>query len=172
MFLRRSTLDIKDIAIHRTLCLSLVPSQLCYGSHIWAPQTVSLIKQIERIQRQATKYVLDLPFRCDPIYQQRLLSLDLIPLCYWHEFFILIDIVLFYKLIHGHTSINTNFRPSTTNGNRRETRLSNPDHLTFLTNQCQTNYYQRLFLNRSTRLWNILPKELKGKNISLGHQPV
>ena len=119
---------------------------------------------MERIQRWATNYVLDLPFRCDTIYQQWLLSLDLISLCYWHEF---LDIVSFYKLIHGHASIDTNFRPSTTNGNRRETRSSSPDHLTFLTNQCQTKSYQRLFFNRSTRLWNILPKELTGKNISL-----
>ena len=111
--------------------------------------------------------MLDLPFRCDTIYQQRLLSLDLISLCYWHE---CLDIVLFYKLIHGHASIDTNFRPSTTNDNRRETRSSNPDHLTFLTNQYKTNSYEKSFLNRSTRLWNIvniLPKELTGNNISL-----
>ena len=125
-FVRRATLNIKDIAVRRTLYLSLVRSQLCYGSQIWAPQTVTLIKQAERTQRRATKYVLDLPFRCDTIYQQRLLLLDLIPLCYWHEF---LDIVLFYKLIHGHVSIDTNLLPSTTNNNRRETRSSDTDHL-------------------------------------------
>ena len=106
--------------------------------------------------------MLDLPFRCDTIYQQRLLSLDLISLCYW-----ILDIVSFYKVIHGHISSDTNSLPSTTNGNRRETRSSNPDHPAFLTNQSQTNSYQRSFLSRSTRLWNILPKELTGKNISL-----
>ena len=121
-------------------------------------------QQAERTQRRATKFVLDLPFRCDTIYQQRLLLLDLIPLCYWHEF---LDIVLFYKLIHGHVSIDTNLLPSTTNNNRRETRSSDTDHLTFSTNRCKTTTYQRSYLNRSTRLWNILPKELTGINISL-----
>ena len=163
-FVRRATLNIKDIAVRRTLYLSLVRSQLCYGSQIWAPQTVTLIKQAERTQRRATKYVLNLPFRCDTIYQQRLLLLDLIPLCYWHEF---LDIVLFYKLIHGHVSIDTNLLPSTTNNNRRETRSSDSDHLKFSTNRCKTTTYQRSYLNRTTRLWNILPKELTGINISL-----
>ena len=163
-FVRRATLNIKDIAIRRTLYLSLVRSQLCYGSQIWAPQTVTLIKQAERTQRRATKYVLDLPFRCDTTYQQRLLLLDLIPLCYWHEF---LDIVLFYKLIHGHVSVDTNLLPSTTNNNRRETRSSDTDHLAFSTNRCKTTTYQRSYLNRTTRLWNILPKELTGINISL-----
>ena len=117
--------------------------------------------EAERTQRQrrATKYVLDLPFRCDTTYQQRLLLLDLIPLCYWHEF---LDIVLYYKLIHGHVSIDTNLLPSTTNNNRRETRSSDTDHLTFSTNRWKTTTYQRSYLNRITRLWNILPKELTG----------
>ena len=91
----------------------------------------------------------------------RLLLLDLIPLCYWHEF---LDIVLFYKLIHGHVSIDTNLLPSTTNNNRRETRSSDTDHLTFSTNRCKTPTYQRSYLNRTTRLWNILPNGLTGIN--------
>ena len=82
----------------------------------------------------------------------------------WHEH---IDIVLFYKLIHGRVSIDTNLLPSTTNNNRRETRSSDTDHLKFSTNRCKTTTYQRSYLNRTTRLWNILPKELTGINISL-----
>ena len=50
---------------------------------------------------------------------------------------------------------------------KRNQIMTNPDHLTFSTNSCKTNSYQRSFLNRSTRLWNILPKKLTGKNISL-----
>ena len=128
-----------------------------------APQTVTLINQAERIQRPATKYVLDLPFRCDTINQKRLLLLDLIPLYYWNEF---LDIVLSYKLIHGHVSIGTKLLPSITNNNRRETKSSDTDHLTFSTNRCKTTTYQGSYLNRTTRLWNILPNELTGINIS------
>ena len=103
-YVRRSTLNIKDITVRRRLCLCLVRSQLCYGSQIWAPQSVTLIKRVERLQRRATKYILNLPFRCDTTYNQRLILLDLLPLCYWHEF---LAMVTFYKLKHGIMTIVT-----------------------------------------------------------------
>ena len=34
--------------------------------------------------------------------------------------------------------------------------------------KCKTTTYQRSFLNRTKRLWNVLPKSLTGNNISLG----
>ena len=112
-----------------------------------AQQTVTLVKRMERIQRRATKYILKLPFRCDTNYQQKLLLLDLIPLCYWYEF---LDIVLL---------------PSPTN--IRKTRSSHPDHLTFTTKRCKTTTTKNSYFNRVTRFWNILPRDLTGKNISL-----
>lgn len=48
-----------DNAVRRTLYLTFACAQLCYGSILWAPQTVSLIPHRESVQRQATKYVLD-----------------------------------------------------------------------------------------------------------------
>ena len=53
------------------------------------------------------------------------------------------------------------------NSNRRETRSSDPNHQTFRTRQCKTTTYQKSFLNRSTRVWNVLPKALRSNNISL-----
>ncbi|CAB3996295.1 Hypothetical predicted protein [Paramuricea clavata] len=53
-YIRRSTFDIKDIAVRRTLYLTLVRTQLCYGSQIWAPQIINLIQRTERLQRRAT----------------------------------------------------------------------------------------------------------------------
>ena len=49
-YVRRSTFDIKDSAVRRTLYLTLVRSQLCYGSQIWAPQTINLIRSTEKLQ--------------------------------------------------------------------------------------------------------------------------
>ena len=57
-YVRRSTLDIKAISGRRTLYLTLV----------WAPQSVELIKRVGRIQRRASKFILDLPFICDVDY--------------------------------------------------------------------------------------------------------
>ena len=68
---------------------------------------------------------------------------------------------------HGHVSIDTHLLPPPTNNNRKVTRSSDPEHLTFTTKQCKTTTYQRSYLNRTSRLWNILPRDLTGKNISL-----
>jgi hypothetical protein len=159
-YIRRSTLDIKSISVRRTLYLSLVRSQLCYGSQVWAPQSVNLIKRTERVQRRATKYILDLPFFCEVSYNQRLDMLDLIPVCYWHEF---LDMVFFFKCTHGMIVINNDLLPTIQN-RERATRSTDPNCLMFTTNKCKTTTYQKSFLTRSTRVWNILPKGLTDKN--------
>ena len=76
-----------------------------FGSQIWAPQSVALVKRMKSLQRRATKYILNLPFRCDTTYNGRRALLDLLPLCYWHEF---LDMVTFYKLTHGIMTIDNN----------------------------------------------------------------
>ncbi len=68
----------------------------CYILHLFVPtshmrpksglQTVELIKHTERVQRRASKYILDLPFFCDINYNHCLSTLNLLPLCYWHEY--------------------------------------------------------------------------------------
>ena len=158
--IRRSTLDIKTISVRRTLYLSLVRSQLCYGSQIWAPQSVNLIKRTERVQRRATKYILDLPFFCEVSYNQRLDMLDMIPVCYWHEF---LDMIFFFKCTHEMIVINNDLLPTIQN-RERATRSADPNCLMFTTKKCKTTTYQKSFLTRSTRVWNILPKDLTDKN--------
>ena len=166
-YVRRSTLNINDTIVRRRLYLCLVRSQLCYGSQIWAPQSVALVKRMESLQRRATKYILNLPFRCDTTYNERPTLLDLLPLCYWHEF---LDMVTFYKLTHGIMTIDNNLlQPSPdNNNNRRETTSFDLNHLSFTAAQCRTSTYQRSFLNRTKKIWNVLPKSLTNNNISLG----
>ena len=60
----------------RTLCLLLVHSRLMYCSPVWRPQFIKDIKVIERVQRQATKFILD-DYRSD--YKSRLTSLNMLP---------------------------------------------------------------------------------------------
>ena len=69
-YVRRSTLNFNDTIVRRRLYLCLVRSQLCYGSQIWAPQSVALVKRMESLQRRATKYILNLPFRCDNLQRE------------------------------------------------------------------------------------------------------
>ena len=93
-FLRRTTLDIGSVRTHRTLYLAVVGPALGYATRVCCSQTVKLIEKLEKIQRRVTKYILGLPFLCAESYKERLLSTDLLPLCYWHEF---LDLVFFYK---------------------------------------------------------------------------
>ena len=47
-----------------------------YGAQLWSPQTIDLISRLERVQRPASKYILDLPFICETSYKQRLIDLQ------------------------------------------------------------------------------------------------
>ena len=55
---RCTTLEINDTPTRRSLYLQLVRSRLAYASQVWCPQSVELIRDLEKIQRRATKYVL------------------------------------------------------------------------------------------------------------------
>ena len=52
-YVRRSTLNIQSMEVRRMLYLTLVRSQLCYGCQVWAPQSVTMTKCTERVQRRA-----------------------------------------------------------------------------------------------------------------------
>jgi hypothetical protein len=90
----------------------------------WAPQSVELIKRTERIQRRASKFILDLPFICDVSYSKRLELFDLIPLCYWHEF---LDLMFYFKCINGIININGNILPSIQISPHRSVGLQHPE---------------------------------------------
>ena len=90
--------------------------------------------------------------------------LDLLPLCYWHEF---LDLVFFFKCIHGMVNINNNVLPPTQN-RERITRSADTNCLMFITTKCRTATFQKSFLSRCARVWNILPNELTSKNASFG----
>ena len=94
-YLKRYTLRTE---VRRTLYLALVRPHLGYATQIWAPQSIELIVKLERIQRRATKFILKLPYSSNISYKSRLQTLNLIPICYWHE---LLDLTSFFKLTHG-----------------------------------------------------------------------
>ena len=69
----------------RTLYLAIVRCHLGYATQVWSPQSVGLLKQVESVQRRATKYILKLPFRTDIAYKTRLQLTNLIPLRYYNS---------------------------------------------------------------------------------------
>ena len=106
--IRRSTQEMSDRKARLSLYLQLVRSQICYASQVWCPQTVEGIGNIEKIQRRATKYILQLGFFTDIPYPIRLQQLDLMPIVYWHEY---LDVVLLFKIMNNLVFIPDSIRP-------------------------------------------------------------
>ena len=162
-FIRRSTMEMHDIGARKYLYLQLVRNNFAYASQVWSPQTVKLIENIEKVQRRATKYILNLGFITNVPHTTRLLQLDLLPLTYWHEY---LDLVLLYKIINGYTYIDDSARPtmagsgitrSETNENVYKFSIPFASMVTF-----QTSYFIR-----ACKTWNILGCDLRHTDIGL-----
>ena len=76
----------ESITVRRSAYLTLVRFHLHYATQVWTPQSIDLIRKLERVQRRATKHILDLLFICDQTYGDRLVNLNLLPISHWHEF--------------------------------------------------------------------------------------
>ena len=125
--MRRSGREITNTRTRRTLYLSVVRPVLAYASQVWSPQSIGLIKRTERIQRRASKFILNLPFMCSESYRDRLITLELMPLSYWHEY---MDLVFFYKAINGLVVISEDVLPKPIFPTR-VTRSSSASELSF-----------------------------------------
>ena len=67
-YVKRCAGEISNVRARRSLYLSLVRSVFGYSSQVWSPQTVILMQRVERVQRRATKYILNLPYLCSETY--------------------------------------------------------------------------------------------------------
>ena len=77
----------------RSLYLSLIRSQLVYCSQIWRPYLLTDIILLERVQRRATKFILN---DYSSNYKSRLIALRLLPLMMVYELY---DISFFIKCL-------------------------------------------------------------------------
>ncbi len=75
--IRRTFSHCIPVHIKKYIYTALVKSQLLYGSQVWRPSLIRDIKSLERIQRRATKYVLN---DYTSNYKERLVALNLLPL--------------------------------------------------------------------------------------------
>ena len=79
--------------------------------------------------------------------KERLISVNLLPVCYWHE---LPDLVYFYKATHHMIHLD----PSVVRA--RRTRISVTSSQSFVPKKCRTSTFQKSFFIRTTRIWNLL----------------
>ena len=139
-YIRRSTLNSREFAIRRTPYLSLVRSHFGYATQVWAPRIVELVKKVERVQRRATKYILNVPFICDIEYRDRLLATSVLPLSYRHEY---LDVVLFYRANHDIFNIDKKILPFHQPQGQRQTRSFNPNSHKYKISTYKTSTYEK-----------------------------
>ena len=85
----RCSFKTNSISAKRQLYLSLVHSHLSYCPPVWRPYLIKDIVFLERVQKRATKYILN---DYTSSYKYRLKALHILPLMYYVE---LIDITFF-----------------------------------------------------------------------------
>ena len=150
-----------DPRTRTALYKTLVRSRLAYSSQVWAPQSVSLILEVEKIQRRATRFILSLPFRSETSYQDRLLKTGLLPLSYWHEY---LDLVYIFK----GNQIENDSQISIVS-NARITRHATPNSVTLKISRVNTLTFQNSFYNRAPRIiYNSLPPHIREASVTVG----
>ena len=149
-FVKRTAQDIHDLRIRKILYLTMVCSQLAYCSQVWAPQTINNILTIERLQRRASKFILSLPYQTSISYKERLITIGIIPVCYWHEY---LDMVYLYRCIINNSDSNISIKIPT-----RVTRnASSTNGVLLNVTKSRTVSFQNSFYIRAANVWNILP---------------
>ena len=132
-----------DTTVRRTLYLALVKSQLSYATEVWSPPTIKMRFKVESVQRRAKRGEIS--------YKQRLITLNLLPLCYDRE---IKDLVFFFKALHGHIDFDVHRFVSFTNNGR--TRLSRNPSLTLKVPLCKFKTFQSSYTRKNAQVFTSL----------------
>jgi len=136
-----------NLFLPREHYISLVRSQVTYCSIIWRPALIKHITLVERIQRRATKFILN---DYTSSYFDRLKKFNLLPLMYIFEFNKIIFTIKSLKYpspsfnITNYITFNDGITRFSSRNKMIHTRSSN-------------NVNGHFFFNRIPRLWNVLP---------------
>ena len=142
--------------------LALVRAHLGYATQVWSPQGIELISKLKSIQSRATKFILCVPFLTNISYKERLMSVNLLPMCYWHE---LLDLVYFYKAMHNMIHLDPSVVPFVRECAQR-TRISIMSSQSLVPKKCMASTFQKSFFIRNTRIWNLLITRLDLDNVT------
>ena len=120
---------------------------------------------MEKVQRRASKFILNLNYLSEITYKERLLSVRILPVSYWLE---LMDLLFLFKITNGLVSLHSSVCPSIFVA-ARSTRSSANNGRKLCVKKCKTTTYQNSSFIRVTKLWNILPDDLTSENRSISY---
>ena len=127
------------------LYLTNIRSHLTYGSQVWNPHLLKDIKSLKKVQRRASKFILQ---DCTLTYRDKL---RLLPLAMWLELQDILFLVKHIKQLSDNFNILDHVR-----FNVSVTRSSAKRHLVH--NYTRTTTARHFYYNRIVRLWNRLPE--------------
>ena len=146
--IRRTFKQTMTTQVKRCLYLTLVRSHLAYCSQIWRPRLVKDTLNLERIQRKATKYILN-NYVVD--YKVRLNELHLLPLMYWLE---LLDVMFLVRCLQNpsdnlelpkYITFTSSITRAGQSGNKLQFKFT------------RTSTVRHFYFNRVIKLWNSFP---------------
>ena len=116
---------------------------------MWSPNHVKDIIKLERVQRQASKFILN-----DYVspYHERCTAISILPLCFRRE---IIDLCFLYSYFHGKLSCDysSNFELACPHNGLRSAQQG----VLFKLPLCKTVQFQCTYFYGTARLWNTLP---------------
>ena len=147
---RRVVPSNSNMDLKRTLYLTLVRSQVTYCCQVWRPYLVQDSRALERLQRRASKYILN---DHQLTYKSRLISMDLLPLTLWMEMqdvFLLLGLLKYppdnFDLSQYICFVQSSTRSSST-GKITASFPCTP----------RLNSTRHYYFNRIIKIWNSLP---------------
>ena len=100
----KQTFNFRDAAVIQCiLYTTLVRPILDYASTIWNPYQLGVIRELENVQRRATKLI---PTLRDLPYSERLQNLNLPSLSYRRD---RMDLIMTFKIFNGTVSVDKDY---------------------------------------------------------------
>ena len=167
--LRRNCYFVKDLARARTLYITLVRSLFESCSIIWRPTNQTLLNKMERIQKQAIKWILNesnISYSQYDVYILKCKFVNILPLSVRFE---LNDILFLHKVINNLKPVDLPFYLSFFGGQTR-LRSCHLDSLSLVSSilpkgdQSSTrshNPFLNSFFYRTHLMWNKLPLSIR-----------
>ena len=161
---RKNCYFVKDIRRRRALYLSLVRSQFEHCSQIWRPSNDSMLQKFEIFQKRCIKWILSeeyVYYYTNEMYVQKCRLVNLLPM---RSIFLINDLVLFHKIVHGLIPVNLPSYLSFFSGSTR-LRSTHLDTMSLVcslnSNRFNASCLSKSFFFRAHTSWNDLPLDLR-----------
>ncbi len=153
-FLRRN-LQINSPKLKTTAYKALVRPMVEYAPTVWDPYTQKGVKQVEKVQRRAARYVLNR-------HRNQSSPTEMLEDLKWQtleERRKQQRLTMMYKITNGHVAVNAD-KYITPTEPLRTSRHQHSQMLTVPPSKLNPDYYRYSFFPRTVREWNALPAQV------------